>query len=132
VVALLVFFALGYSASFTLAVLAGVLQFIPVVGPSVVIAAMAAVDVVAGNVERAIPVLVFGGGLAAVLPDAAIRPRLAKWAAHLPMSLYFIGFVGGVLTVGGVGFVAGPPVVALIVELVDVLADTEASGLHRR
>ena len=49
VVAYVVFALLGYDAALTLAVVAGVLQFVPVVGPSVVIVALAATDVVAGN-----------------------------------------------------------------------------------
>ena len=121
-VALVVFSALGYETVVVLAVIAGILQFIPVLGPSVLLAVLAAVDVTAGNLPRAALVLVVGGLLVGVAPDAVIRPRLASWAADLPTSLYFIGFVGGVLTIGPIGFIAGPLAVALVVELVDLLS----------
>lgn len=117
-----VFFALGYDEVFTLAIVAGILQFVPVLGPSLLIVVLAAVDLAAGATTRAILVLVVGGVLIGAVPDAVIRPRLASWAADLPTSLYFIGFVGGVLTVGPVGFIAGPLIVALVVELVDLLS----------
>jgi predicted PurR-regulated permease PerM len=128
VVSLAVFAGLGYDAVFTLSVIAGVLQFIPVVGPSVLLGALAVADVAAGNVPRAVLVLTLGGVFIAIAPDAVIRPRLATWAAHLPMSLYFIGFTGGLLTVGAIGFIAGPLVVALLIELVNLLGNADPHG----
>ncbi|MFC6939355.1 AI-2E family transporter [Salinirubellus sp. GCM10025818] len=125
VVALVVFFLLGYGAPFTLAVFAAVLQFVPVVGPSVLIGTLAVVDVLAGNVTRAVLVAVVGAVFVGFAPDAIIRPRLANWAAHLPTSLYFIGFTGGILTVGPIGFIAGPLAVAVLVEVVSLLADED-------
>jgi predicted PurR-regulated permease PerM len=122
VMALVVFLALGYPAPVTLAVVAGVLQFVPVVGPGVLLAVLATVDFVQGNVTRALTVAVVGGLVVGLLPDAVIRPRLASYAAHLPMSLYFVGFVGGVLSLGAIGFIAGPLVVALVVETVTLLS----------
>ena len=130
-VAFVVFLLLGYGAPFTLAVFAAVLQFVPVVGPSVLVAALAAVDFLAGNLTRAVLVAVVGVTLVGFAPDAVIRPRLAEWAADLPTSLYFIGFTGGVLTVGPIGFIAGPLAVAVLVETVSLLATEGASGRRR-
>ncbi|WP_254542905.1 AI-2E family transporter [Halomarina pelagica] len=121
-VALVVFFALGYDSVFTLAVIAGLLQFIPVLGPGVLVGALALVDLLVGNTTRAVLVAVIGAVVVGAAPDAIIRPRLASWAADLPTSLYFIGFVGGILTVGAIGVIAGPLVVALVVEMVEILS----------
>lgn len=121
-VALVVFFGLGYEAVFTLAVVAGFLQFIPVVGPGVLLGVLVVVELLAGDVTQAVLVAVLGGVFVGLLPDAVIRPRLASSAAHLPTSLYFIGFTGGILTVGAVGFIAGPLAIALVVESVGLLA----------
>jgi predicted PurR-regulated permease PerM len=122
VVAFVVFSLLGYGSALTLAIVAAVLQFIPVVGPSVLIVALAVSDVVGGDVQHAVLVVVLGLVLVGFLPDAVIRPRLAGIASDLPVSLYFVGFVGGVLSLGAVGFVAGPLVVALLVEVVGLLS----------
>ncbi|WP_276259504.1 AI-2E family transporter [Haloglomus litoreum] len=130
-VALVVFGALGYGAPFTLAVVAGILQFIPIVGPGVLVAALAGVDILTGMPTRAILVAVLGAVFVGLAPDAIIRPRLASRAAHLPTSLYFIGFTGGLLTVGAIGFIAGPLVVALLVETVELLSRT-AKGRQAR
>ncbi|MFC7176517.1 AI-2E family transporter [Halosegnis marinus] len=121
-IAAVTFYALGYDAPVTLAVAAGVLQFIPVVGPGVLLGVLAVVDIVGGNVVRAVLVAVVGGAVVGLLPDAVIRPRLASYAAHLPVSLYFVGFTGGVLSLGAIGFIAGPLAVALVAEAVALLS----------
>jgi predicted PurR-regulated permease PerM len=121
-VALPVFFALGYSIVVTLATVAAVLQFLPIVGPSILVVVLAAYHVVVGDPVQAGIVAVVGLVLVGWLPDAVIRPRLAKETSRLPVSLYFVGFVGGVLTLGPVGIIAGPLAVALAVELADLLS----------
>ncbi|ESP87938.1 AI-2E family transporter [Candidatus Halobonum tyrrellensis] len=122
VVALAAFWALGYRSPFGLAVVAGVLQFIPVLGPSVVIAGLAGYDLLLGNAVRAALVVLVGLPVVGFAPDAVIRPRLAGETTDLPVSVYFVGFVGGVLTLGAVGFVVGPLVVALLAEVVGLLS----------
>ncbi|MFY4812819.1 AI-2E family transporter [Haloarcula argentinensis] len=121
VVAWLVFWILGYQGAFALAVVAGILQFIPVVGPSVVVLTIAVTDVINGNITGAILVTVLGLVFVGFLPDAVIRPKLARYTTGLPASLYFVGFTGGVLTLGVIGFIAGPVVIALLVELSSLL-----------
>lgn len=121
-VAWALFALLGYNGAFALAVVAGILQFVPVVGPSVVIVAIATAEAVAGDVAGALVVTVLGLSLVGFLPDAVIRPRLARYTTGMPASLYFVGFTGGVLSLGVIGFIAGPVVVAMLVEVVNLLA----------
>jgi predicted PurR-regulated permease PerM len=122
-----VFLMLGYPSAFTLAVIGGVLQFIPILGPSVLVAALAVVEVIGGDVNGAITILVLGFVVIGFLPDALIRPRLARLTTGMPGSLYFVGFTGGVLSVGLVGLVAGPVVVALLAESVSLLTAETAT-----
>lgn len=121
-VALPLFVLLGYDLAFVLAVLAGLLQFLPIVGPSVLIAVIAGAAVLAGDLAGAATVGVLGWLLVAMLPDIVVRPKLAEHTAHVPGSLYFVGFTGGVLTVGAVGVIAGPVLVVLLNEAVALLA----------
>ncbi|MDG5778219.1 AI-2E family transporter [Haloarculaceae archaeon H-GB2-1] len=118
VIAYVVFAGLGYPQAFALAVVSGVLQFIPVVGPSIVIVGIAVGDLLAGDVTAAALLLAFGLFFVGFLPDALIRTRLASMTAEMPGSLYFVGFTGGVLSLGLVGFIAGPLVVAVLVTVV--------------
>ena len=125
-IAVPVFMLLGYDIFLTLAFFAGVLQFLPIVGPSILVAALAVYQVSIGQAEAAILVLIVGGVLIAWIPDLLVRPHLARHTGKLPGSLYFVGFVGGLLTVGAIGVVAGPLVVALVVEAV---AQLEAASV---
>lgn len=117
------FFLLGYQYPFTLATVAGFLQFLPIVGPSVLVVAVGGIDVALDNLTRAALVLGLGFVFVAWLPDPLVRPRLARRAADMPGSLYFVGFTGGLFTLGVVGIVAGPLVVALLSESVRMLAE---------
>jgi predicted PurR-regulated permease PerM len=122
-VALVLFSLLGYPYFLTLAVLSAILQFLPVVGPSLLIGLLAVAHLLAGDPAQAALVFVTGAVLVAWLPDVLIRPRLARETADLPGSLYFVGFVGGLLTLGPVGIIAGPLAVALVVEMGELLTD---------
>ena len=123
VVAYVVFWLLGFEAAFSLAILSGLLQFIPVVGPSLLITVIAVGQVLAGNVPSAILVAVIGLVLIGFLPDALIRPRLASLTTGMSASLYFVGFTGGTLSLGIVGVIAGPLAVALLVRVVEFITD---------
>jgi predicted PurR-regulated permease PerM len=122
-IAVIVFYALGYPDVFVLAVLSAILQFFPIVGPGTLVLGLAGYDVLLGMPGRAVGVLILGSLLVGLLPDILIRPRMASQRARLPASLYFVGFVGGVLTIGIIGIIAGPLVVAVLVELVGLLSN---------
>ena len=121
--ALAVFRLLGYGSPVLLAVIAGILQFIPVVGPSVLVVALGAGDLLVGETARAIAVLVVGLVVVAFVPDAVIRSQLAELTGKISPGLYFVGFVGGILTLGAVGVIVGPLVVSLLLEVVDMLSE---------
>lgn len=131
-ISLVVFVALGYPTPIWLAVTAGILQFIPILGPSILIIGLAGADLVIFEMPiRAVVVLIVGLVVIGFLPDATIRPKLAGRTGSFSSTLYFVGFVGGLLTVGPIGFIVGPLVVALFVEVVDMVSE-ETSGHSRK
>ncbi len=117
------FWALGYEAAMTLAIAAAVLQFVPIIGPSMLIVPITLYHVAVGDLVAATLIGILGLGLIAWLPDVAVRPRLARRSAGFSGSLYFVGFTGGLFTLGAIGVVVGPLIVAVFVEAVDLLAD---------
>jgi predicted PurR-regulated permease PerM len=125
-----VFGALGYSGALTLAVVAGVLQFLPVVGPSVLVGALVVYQLLAGDAAAAALVGVAGAVFIGYLPDVLIRARLARRSADMPSTLYFTGFTGGLLTLGPVGIIAGLLAVALLVEGIELLS-AETDGYQQ-
>lgn len=120
--ALPVLLLLGYSAPIVLATVAGILQFVPVLGPSVLIIALVGSALIGGDIASALVIGVIGGIFIVAIPDVVIRPRLASRRAQLDSGLYFIGFVGGLLSLGAIGIIVGPLVVALLVEAAGLLA----------
>jgi predicted PurR-regulated permease PerM len=116
------FWLLGYEMAFTLALFAAILQFVPIIGPSLLIVPIALFHVAEGDPVAAALVAVLGIGLVAWFPDVAVRPRLARRSAGLPGSLYFVGFTGGLFTLGAIGIVVGPLIVAVFIEAIDLLA----------
>jgi len=118
------FWLLGYEAPFTLALIAAILQFVPIIGPSLLVVPLALYEIaVVGDVLGGVLVGVLGVLLVAWGPDVTVRPRLARRSARLPGSLYFVGFTGGLFTLGAIGIVVGPLIVAVFVEAVTLLAD---------
>lgn len=118
-----VFLLLGYESPIILATVAGVLQFVPVAGPSVLVVLLVAARLLVGDIAGAIVVGLVAGAFIVALPDAVIRPRLASRTADLSSSLYFVGFVGGILSLGALGIIVGPLVVALLVEAASLVSD---------
>ena len=129
-IAAAVFALLGYSGALTLAVVAGILQFLPVVGPSVLIGLLVVYELAAGDPAAAALVGLFGAVFIGYLPDVLIRARLARRSADMSSTLYFTGFTGGLLTLGPIGIIAGPLAVALLVEGMELLS--EETGAHRQ
>ena len=127
-IALPFFWVMGYDAAFSLAVISGILQFIPVLGPSVIIVALASVEVIAGDTATAITITAIGLVIVGFMPDAVIRFQLASLTAKMSASLYFIGFVGGVLSVGVIGVIAGPVLVSWLAEAGELLANERQHG----
>ena len=119
-----VFFMLGYDSWLTLSIVAGILQFVPVIGPSLLIAILVGAEILGGDLVAAGLVLVFGGAIVAAAPDTVLRPQLARWTTDLSSMLYFIGFVGGLLSLGPIGVIVGPLMVALLVEASRLVASS--------
>lgn len=83
-IAVVLFILLGYTSPFWLALFAGVLQFVPVLGPSILLLLLAAVDVLILELPvRAVAVLGLGLLFIALAPDVVLRPKFASRAGLL-------------------------------------------------
>lgn len=122
-VALPVFYMFGYESWIALATMAGILQFVPVLGPSLLIGILAVVELIGGGsfVPTAVFVVV-GVVTIAALPDLLIRPWLAEMTTELSSVLYFVGFMGGLLSMGAIGVIVGPLLIAVLLELAEMVA----------
>jgi len=120
-----VFYLLGYEPFISLALLSGILQLIPILGPTILIVVLAGFEIMMGDFIMALTILGTGLALVALLPDLIIRPRLANWTVGVSSSLYFLGFVGGILTLGAIGIIIGPLMIAILLETVKIISEQE-------
>lgn len=124
-VGLPVFYLLGYEPFVSLALLGGLLQFVPVLGPSILVIGLAAFEVLTIDLMSGVIVLIIGLLFVAALPDLMLRPQLADRTTGLPASLYFLGFIGGILTLGAIGIIVGPLIIALFLKTVELMAEKQ-------
>lgn len=109
-----VFYILGYEPFVSLALLAAILQLIPVLGPTILITSLAAFETILYGLIPGLIILIPGLLLIALLPDLVIRPSLADKTIGMSPTLYLIGFIAGILSLGAIGIIVGPLMIAII------------------
>ena len=112
------FFALtGYTEHLIFwSLLCGIFQLVPVLGPSVIMFAIAAYAYATGDSRAGILCLAVGYPLVAVVPDWVFRPIMMGRRAKLSALLLLLGFIGGLVSMGAIGFVLGPLALTLLAE----------------
>ncbi|HZN55301.1 MAG TPA: AI-2E family transporter [Candidatus Polarisedimenticolaceae bacterium] len=73
-----------------------------------------------GHPWKGIILAAWGAGVISTI-DNVLRPYFARGGVKLPTSLLFLGMLGGLLAFGVVGLFAGPIILYLMRELLDVL-----------
>lgn len=124
-----VFLLLDYPLPFVLALLGAVLWVLPFVSAAPLVFGLAVVHFLGGEFVMLISITALGSIFLVAIPNLAVdavRFRLGD-PERLSQTLYFVGFVGGGLTVGFVGFVLGPVMLTVLVTLIGVLAEVSGS-----
>lgn len=105
-----VFVLLGYSVPYALALTGAVLWVLPFISATPLVFVLAVFHVLSGQWVMAAMVTAFGSVFLVAVPTFTVDVARARFddPKRLSKMLYFVGFVGGGLTVGLVGFVAGP------------------------
>ncbi len=103
-----------------------VAAFVPAIGGAVVVAALGAFQLLLGETAWGVFLIVWG-----VLPvgmiDNIAKPLIARQRLQLPTSLLFFAMLGGMVTFGVMGVIAGPLIVSfflVVVRALDVHAQT--------
>lgn len=137
-VALPVFWIIVGSDHFLLlAMLAGLFQFIPLIGSATLVFCMTLYFFATGSVWQGWECLLLAFPLVVGLPDLGVRPFLSERYGKIHSMTMLAGFVTGFEIFGWLGFVLGPLLLDLIVQfskqvLYPAEAETDLGGVKLR
>jgi predicted PurR-regulated permease PerM len=115
------FAIIGLPSPVVFGALAAAASFIPAVGSAVVLVPAILYLMVVGRWGAAIFLLVWCGLL--LLGEQLLRPMLTSRHAEVSALAVFVGAIGGVSAFGFIGFVIGPVLISLVVEIVRSVTD---------
>ena len=125
VLALPFFHFIGYSQHLLFwSFLCGSFQLVPVLGPSLIMVAIAIYAFAQGETTTGILVLSVGYPVVAAIPDLVFRPLLLKSGMKMDAGILILGFFAGIVSMGMIGFVLGPLLLKLLVEAVKLTRET--------
>ena len=119
------FAIIGLPSPVVFGALAAAASFIPVVGSATVLVPAILYLLVMGRWGAAIFLIVWSALLA--LGEQLIRPMLTSRHAKVSALAVFVGVIGGVAAFGFMGFVIGPVLISLVVEIVRSVTDVPPS-----
>ena len=123
------FFALlGFSHLLFWAILCAFFQLVPFLGPTLIMLALSIWSFVEGNPINGVLILAVGYPVVCAFPDVVLRPLLMGQRAKVNTFLLWLGFIGGLLSMGPVGFVAGPLLLAIAAEAMRIAGAGSATG----
>jgi len=113
VLALPFFWVLGYDHIVFLALMAGIFQLVPIIGPSILMLFLGIYSISIGDMRGLALLAVVGYPVVCAFPDIYLRPMMMGKRAAIHPVLMWIGFFGGLAVMGILGFILGPLFVAL-------------------
>jgi predicted PurR-regulated permease PerM len=127
------FYLLGFEHVLFFSTLAGLLKIVPILGPSILMAFLAVYALSISDMSALLLLIFIGYPIVCALPDLFIRPVLMGRRTCIHPVIMWIGFVGGIYTLGLVGFVLGPLILVLLITGYHLLkGDYEACMVRRK
>lgn len=117
------FWVLGYGHVIFFAVMAGIFQLIPIIGPSLIMLFIGIFALSQGDIRGAALAAFVGYPVVCALPDIYFRPLMMGRRARIHPVIMWIGFFGGLVVMGLVGFILGPVLVVLAVTAYHILVE---------
>lgn len=123
----------GLPSPIVFGALMAVAALVPVVGTALVWLPGALYLILQGELLHGV-ILIMWGALVVGMIDNLIRPLFISGKAHLPILVIALGVLGGVFSLGPLGVVAGPIILAVFLSFFDIYSrrvfpgETEASG----
>jgi predicted PurR-regulated permease PerM len=121
VISIPVFWLLGYGHVLFYSFLCAFCELIPILGSSVVFIFLGAYALSIGDITGVLILFFLGYICVAALPEIFVRPVLMGRRLKLHPILMLIGFIGGIIALGMVGFVIGPVIIVLLMDIYRLL-----------
>jgi predicted PurR-regulated permease PerM len=123
ILALPVYYLLGYPGYLPLAIMTGLSMFIPIFGPLVIMVFLIFYNLSIGDLTGLLVALFLIYPIVLWLPGGYIRPRLMGKRVSIHPVLMMIGILGGISIMGLIGLILGPLFIALMVASYQILVD---------
>jgi predicted PurR-regulated permease PerM len=111
----IVFSILGIGNPVVMAVVVAVFDFIPLIGPWTVFLGLFLWYALQGEIVYAIQVTAICYVSVSVVPELYIRPKIAGTISHVHPMVMLVGIIGGIMSLGPIGVLAGPLILGVIV-----------------
>lgn len=132
VLALPFFYLIGFGEHLLFwSFLCGGFQLIPVLGPSMIMIGISVFSFTQGENVTAALVLSIGYPLVGGFPDLVIRPLLLRGEMKMDAAILILGFFAGIVSMGMIGFVLGPLLLKLLVEVLQVTREALVESAPR-
>lgn len=126
ILALPIYYLLGYPAYLTLAIMSGIAMFIPIIGPLIVMVFIVLYNLATGDIPGLLVAVFIIFPVVFWMPGSLVRSRLMGQRTSIHPVLMMIGIIGGISVMGIIGLILGPLFIALLVSSYEILIDQMA------
>ncbi|MBU7017282.1 MAG: AI-2E family transporter [Theionarchaea archaeon] len=118
VISVIVFSILGIGNPVVMGVVIAVFDFIPLIGPWTIFVGLFFWYALQGEITYAIEVSAICYVTISLIPELYVRPKVAGTISHVHPMVMLIGILGGIMSLGPIGVVAGPLILGVIVAII--------------
>lgn len=122
------FMFLGYGHVLFYAFLTFLCELVPVLGASVAMLYLGGYALATGDTHAFFLLLFIGYPVVALAPEIFIRPVLTGRRVQIHPVVMLVGFFGGILTMGLIGFVLGPLILVLLITGYRIMVEEKPLG----
>lgn len=124
ILALPFFWLIGFHENLMFwSLLCGIFQLIPIIGPSLIMFSIAGYAFATGDTTNGILLLAVGYPVVSAFPDIVFRPLMMGREMKLNPLILILGFFGGIMSMGLIGFAIGPLLLKILIESFKVSSD---------
>lgn len=114
-ISVIVFYFLGIGNPVLMGVIVAAFDFVPLIGPWTVFLGLFLWYALQGELVYAFQVFVICYVIISLIPELYIRPKVSGTISHVHPMVMLIGILGGIMTMGAIGVLAGPLILGVIV-----------------